>query len=253
MNFTKESIFLFLFQVLAHLSLIYGIFFFSLSAWLVVFFVYFLTGCIGVSITYHRFLSHRSFHSPRWFEILGTLLASYGLVGSSLAWVNNHRSHHRHVDKIGDPHSPTVYGALKVQWLSMFTSEKSFRYIRQYLKDNFHLITHKYYFYIHLVLLILLILTVGWYVTAMIYLAPAAVLWNAGSLINTVCHLRYGYRNHNLPDNSSNNIFLGYFVWGEGWHNNHHHSPANSKFGQKWWEFDISYYILSIFNKSRKT
>lgn len=252
MNFTKESIFLFLFQLLAHLALIYGIFFFSINAWLIVFFVYFLSGCIGVSITYHRFLSHRSFASPRWFEILGTLLASYGLVGSSLAWVNTHRSHHRHVDKSGDPHSPSVHGALKVQWLSMFTSEKSFRYIRQYLSSNFHVTLHRYYFFIHLLILIFLLLTFGWYITSMIYLVPAAVLWNAGSLINTICHLGYGYRNYTLADSSSNNIFLGYFVWGEGWHNNHHQAPGNSKFGEKWWEIDVSYYIISLFNKFRK-
>jgi stearoyl-CoA desaturase (delta-9 desaturase) len=64
-----------------------------------------------------------------------------------------------------------------------------------------------------------------------------------GSFVNTINH-KYGYRNIKTSDNSVNNIILGYLSSGEGWHNNHHATPSNPKFGKKWWEFDLGYYII---------
>jgi stearoyl-CoA desaturase (delta-9 desaturase) len=62
--------------------------------------------------------------------------------------------------------------------------------------------------------------------------------------INVLGHLKgvIGYRNFQTKDNSHNNPILGFVAWGQGWHNNHHYSPANYDFGSgvsgKWWEFD---------------
>jgi stearoyl-CoA desaturase (delta-9 desaturase) len=56
----------------------------------------------------------------------------------------------------------------------------------------------------------------------------------------------FGYRSHETRDNSTNNLFLGYFVWGEGWHNNHHYSPGSAKFGEDWWEFDIGHQVIKL-------
>ncbi len=241
---------LFAFQLVAHLALVYGVITFSLNEWLVVLFIYFLTGCIGVSMTYHRLLSHGAYKSPKWLERFGTLCATYGLIGSSLAWVNNHRAHHYHADRAGDPHSPLLFGFIKVQWFSMFYSKSYFRFVKKLIKDPFHTFMHRHYFTIHASILLILLLTLGWHFAALLYLAPAAVLWNAGSLINTLCHnKRLGYVNFQVKDNSRNNPILGLLVWGEGWHNNHHKFPARASFTQKWWELDISYLLISAINR----
>lgn len=244
-----DQISLFIFQIVAHIGLIWGIFNFHWYEWFVVLFVYFLTGCLGVSITYHRLLSHAAFESKyAWWEKVGTGLAAWGLVGSSIGWVNTHKNHHRYVDKEGDPHSPGVLGFMKVQWFSMFLTPKNLRLVVRMVRDEFHQKIHKGYFLTHYLVFVFLWAFFGWHITALVYLAPAAVLWNAGSLINTWGHTKFlTYRNHDTPDSSQNNYLLGYTVWGEGWHNNHHNKASKSYFGEKPWEFDLSGWIIDKF------
>ena len=246
MNFSFASLSLFFLQLVAHVALVYGIFYFTVTEWCSVLFVYFLTGCIGVSITLHRYMSHAAFRMPRYMEIIGVMCSTYGIIGSSLAWVNNHRAHHRYADREGDPHSPVVHGFLKVQWFSMFISATKFKYMRKFIADSYHVFMHRYYFVIHSVLILLFLTIADWHTMAVWYLAPAAVLWNAGSCINTLGHSPLGYLNHNVRDHSRNNLFLGYFVWGEGWHNNHHYLPARETFQDRWWELDISAMMIKL-------
>jgi fatty-acid desaturase len=244
----KEKHFLFIFQLLAHASLIWAFFNFGISEWLIVFGIYFLTGCLGVSITYHRLLSHSAFIPRTGWQKLGTLFAFWGIIGSSIAWVNNHKTHHRYADKEKDPHSPSVLGRFRVQYLSMYSSATSLKYVISLIKDPFHVFLHRNYFLLHLSILLILLTLFGWYTTSLVYLVPAAVLWNAGSLINTVGHTKLlSYRNYETNDSSQNNFLLGYLVWGEGWHNNHHKKAAICNFGHKWWEFDLSNFIIKHF------
>lgn len=240
---------LFAFQILAHAALIYQIIYGSWGDWAVTLLVYFLTGCFGMTMTFHRLLSHKSWNAPRWFEVVGTLLGTYGLTGSSIGWVAIHREHHHHTDREGDPHSPEHKGFFRVQWLSMFERPDP-KYAMHLIRDPFHLALHKYYFVLHLSILLLLSSLVGIEACISWYLAPAAILWNAGSLINTATHM-VGYRNHATKDNSTNIWLLGYLMWGEGWHNNHHHQPSNSRFGEKWWEYDIGHAFIRLIGRKR--
>ena len=113
-------------QLLAHASLLYVIFYFSLPWFLASLVVYFLMTSIGVSITAHRFLSHRSFGMPRGFEVFGSLCFTLSLQGSTIAWVAMHREHHRFSDVPGDPHSPSGK-FLYTHFFSMFYSSFLFR------------------------------------------------------------------------------------------------------------------------------
>ena len=86
---------LFILQIIAHITLLFWLF--QVPTWtdvLTVFIVYFFTGCIGMSVTYHRLLTHRSFRTSKFFEYLGTFFASIGLTGSSITWTAAHRQHH---------------------------------------------------------------------------------------------------------------------------------------------------------------
>lgn len=239
---------LFLLQVVCHVALIWAIFNFSALEWATSFFIYFLTGCLGVSVTLHRYYSHKGFEFKfKWLERLCAFFAFYGVIGDPIAWVNNHRHHHRMTDTIEDPHSPQVHGFWKVQYGSMFTSYDKLRYVPNMIRDNYLVRLHKYYYIFHWTFMAVLI-GISWKLAAVMYLVPAAILWNAGSFINTLGHM-LGYRNHVTNDSSVNNPILGYLVWGEGWHNNHHNSPASAKFGEKWWEFDISHYVIKAISK----
>lgn len=244
----KPSDALFLAQMFAHLALIPMIMYGTVSHWLVAILVYFFTGCIGMSVTFHRLLSHKSFESPRWFLMLGCLTGTLGLTGSVLGWVAVHRKHHMSSDLEKDPHSPHRQAWWKVQFLSMYYRPQ-LRLVKDLIKEPFIVFCHRQYLTIQLVYVIFLMSVFGPFALIYAYLVPAAMLWHGGSCINTLGHL-FGYRSFPTKDKSVNNPILGVLMWGEGWHNNHHAKPRRKKFGLRFWELDISYLIIRCVEKS---
>jgi fatty-acid desaturase len=238
-----DSLKLFLFQIVAHIGLVLLLIYGTWLDFFLTFFIYFITGCLGVTMTFHRLLSHKSWKAPSWFYYFGSVAGVWGIIGSPCAWVATHRAHHRDTDNEKDPHSPLHKDWWKIQWFSMFESV-NIKYSVDLLRDSFQVWLHKNYFKIHITILLVLLLISPW-LLIVLYLAPAAILWNAGSAINTASHL-VGYRNHDTKDNSRCNLVLGYFVFGEGWHNNHHFNPHSPSFKTKWWEFDIGYQLIKI-------
>ena len=248
----KENYFkwaLFFSQVIAHLSIIPMIMYGSWYHWLIGFFVYFITGCFGMTMTFHRLLSHRSWNAPKWFHYFGSLAGFYGLTGSTIGWVAIHREHHVHTDDEDDPHSPNYKGFLKVQWLSMFETPHP-KYAIHLIRDPFHVFIHKWYFLIHGAIAGLW-LWIDPMLLVAAYLFPAMILWNAGSFINTLTHM-FGYRNFETTDNSTNIPTLGVLMWGEGWHNNHHANPNNPSFKYNWWEIDVGGWFIKLLEKKPK-
>jgi len=243
------KLFIFVSQIATHISIIFMILWASYEHYLVSLMVFFFTGCVGMSMTYHRLLAHNSWTAPRWFEILGTLCASVGLTGSSLAWCSVHREHHQNTDKPNDPHTPIHSPWWKVQFLSMFHAP-NLRFMKYKLQDPLHKLVHKHYIWIQLIYLSFLILLEPFSVVYA-YLFPAAILWNSGSAVNTIGHL-FGYTNFQTKDNSKNNLLLALLTWGEGWHNNHHHRPQNKYFGVKWYEIDIAGLCIIALQKYTK-
>ena len=238
-------------QLICHVALVASFFVFSLTDWLIVLFVYFLTACLGATITLHRYYSHRGFEfKNKFLEKFFILCSVWGAVGDPISWVNTHRNHHRLTDRVGDPHSPKILGFFRVQWLSMFNTPTSLRMVPDLIRDNFLVFIHKYYFHFHWFVLVSLLL-INWKLAMIIYLVPAAIVWNMGSFINNFGHT-VGYRSYESDDTSRNNLVLGYAVWGEGWHNNHHNAPKNVKFGEKWWEFDMGYEIIKLVGYSKQ-
>lgn len=243
LNKIDKRVQLLLLQVICHIALVAALFSFTLTDWLASLCIYFITGCLGVTVLLHRHYSHRSFafknNTVKKFFVVCSV---WGIIGDPISWVNTHRHHHKATDKPGDPHSPHVHGFFNVQWLSMFYTPTTLRAVPDLIRDRFLVSLHKHYFKIHWTLMIVLSLA-SLKMAMVLYMVPAAILWNAGSLINTAGHM-FGYRNHQTNDTSANNTALGLFVWGEGWHNNHHNSPAKAIFGEKWWEIDIGGWVV---------
>lgn len=247
LNLTAHK--LFLIQLVAHIMAVYWLLvYFTFTNLSYVFAVYFITGCLGMSITYHRLLTHRSFRTNLAVEALFTFFATVGLTGSSITWTATHRMHHRNADKKLDPHSPTILGYLRAQWGSMY-SQINLRN-SPVVGMPLHQFFHRYYLHINLVYGALLFFIGGLYALTTFYLVPACLLWNAGSFINTICHTRWlGYRRYDTPDNSVNNPLLGILMWGEGWHNNHHRYQNKPNIGIKWWEIDIGFLVIKLIAK----
>lgn len=235
---------LFLFQCLTHLSLVPMIVYGNWYHWLIAVTVYFFTGSIGMSGTYHRLLSHKSYKTLRIWEIIGTTLATIGGTGSSIAWCAVHRAHHRYTDTPQDPHCPHHLGWWRVQFFSMFY-QPNIKYVPDLLRDKFHVNMHKYYWAVHLIYAVALYL-LDPFAVVYAWLIPSMILWHAGSGVNTLGHM-WGWQDHKLnKDSSTNHPVLGLLMWGEGWHNNHHAFPQDYRFGQKWWQIDMTRYLIEL-------
>lgn len=242
MRYHHDQYLLAFFQTVSHLALIYVIFFGSINNWLLTLLGFFLLGCLGSVVTFHRLLSHRSWNSPRWFEILGTVLGNLSIIGSSISWVALHRQHHRYADREGDPHTPKE-GFLKAQWGAIF-EVPNLRYVPDLLKKPLHLFLHKHYFLI-ITFTVIILAAIDPILAASLYLAPVALVYTIGGAVNSFNHSDIlGYKNYETKDNSKNIWLLGLLMWGEGWHNNHHADPSQSCLRRKWWEFDVSGWII---------
>lgn len=202
---------------------------------------YFVITCCGISVMYHRKLAHKSYETSSWVEMLFTFFGAMGGTGSSIGWVAVHRTHHRHSDKISDPHSPNtgnIWGILVNKYNFKFNKWV----VRDLLVQPFHLYLHKYYYGVMALWLCLLGL-IDVRVLLFFGVIPMFYLFCASSISVILGH-SHGYRTHNLNDKSRNSWLNALLVWGEGWHNNHHRFPKKWNFQNRWWEIDVGSWVV---------
>lgn len=236
---------LFTFNLLTFTTLIVGIFFvpFSWTYLIISFFVYWLTIACGVSMGYHRLLTHKSFKVPKWLE---RTLATFGALsgtGGPIQWVMTHRDHHRYADKHGDPHPPTdipktVFG---------FYPRVSNYVNRRLATDPYFVFWHRYYFALLGLWASMVFLTFGFQGLYFIYVLPVSCAIMVSNSQNYWGHVSskiapfLSYRSYEVNDNSQNNWIMAIVGFGEGYHNNHHKYPGSARFGIEKNEFDLSY------------
>lgn len=209
---------------------------------------------ICVTLYLHRGQAHRGieFHPILSHCMRFWLWLTTGMVTKE--WVAVHRKHHRYCEIEGDPHSPHVYGIFNVlfrgAWLYA-TATKDKKMIQQYgvgTPDDY--IEKKLYskYEFHGVLILLIINTLlfhGWGIVIWLIQMAWIPFWAAG-VINGLGHW-FGYRNTDTKDKSRNIIPFGFVIGGEELHNNHHENPANIKYSSRWFEIDIGYKYLKLF------
>ena len=226
---------------------IYGI---SSSALLLMLLGYFLYGCLGIVITYHRCLTHNSYTTYPLLTKVLSVLGCFAGTGSPLAWVAIHINHHLKSDKPSDPHSP-LYKGLKIftlDYVNEVDTDTKWR-MRGLVTDRFQQFLHRYYFAILAAYSIILFVIGGFWLMIFLHCAPALLTGLMSNVVNYVGHMPGwlgGYRSYNLNDQSSNNWLWAIPSWGEAWHNNHHRFPKDYTFKKQWWEFDISGLIIKL-------
>jgi stearoyl-CoA desaturase (delta-9 desaturase) len=213
--------------------------------WFISIGIYCLIGCFGISIGYHRLLTHKSFKTSKFWERLCTILGMLAFTGSSIGWVGMHRQHHKNSDKLGDPHSPAVHGIKML--IANYDFDPSKWSVRYMITDKFHVFVHKYYFGL-LILWILFWSLFGLSILFSVVIIPAVISMWVSTSSNYMNH-RWGYTNFQTTDNSKNLWINALFTFGEGWHNNHHARPGEYNFGVKWWEFDPAARIIEVIKK----
>lgn len=222
----------------------------SINTFLLILLGYFLYGCLGVVVTFHRNLTHRSYKTNSKIEKFFTILGCLGGTGSSLAWVAIHLNHHRKSDKPGDPHSPLYKGfnIFLLDYAHHIDSITKWQ-MRELISNRFHQFLHRYYFAILILWSTFLYTIGGLYLMIFFHLTPAFITAIVSNIVNYIGHqldLLGSYRRYKLSDQSSNNWIWAIPSWGETWHNNHHRYPKRYSTGEKWWEIDIAGIIIKI-------
>jgi stearoyl-CoA desaturase (delta-9 desaturase) len=226
--------------------------------------VYPATG-LGITVGFHRLLTHRAFKTKPWLRFTFAAMGSMAIEGPVISWVADHRKHHAFADREGDPHSPHVdhgqglKGALKglwhahVGWLFIHTQRgNKERYAPDLLKDPIVSFVNKTFFLWVIVGLIVPFL-LGWAIGGTLMTGLTGLLW--GGLvrmlvlhhvtysINSLCHF-FGRRDYETDDESRNLLWLAPLSFGESWHNNHHAFPTSARHGLKLWQIDISAMVI---------
>jgi len=224
----------------------------------------------GITIGYHRLLTHRSFQTSKPLEYGFATVGSMAVQGPVIGWVADHRKHHAHTDTDGDPHSPHVghgegvAGVLRglwhahVGWLVTDQGRAEWsRYARDLCEDpGMRFISR------HFVALVVAGLAIpalaGYAVTGTLAGAATALLW--GGLvrvfwvhhvtwsINSLCHF-LGRRRFEVDDHSTNIFWLALPSLGEAWHHNHHAFPRSAVHGLRRWELDPSGAVIGAMER----
>jgi len=204
---------------------------------------------MGVTIGYHRLLTHRSFKTIKPIEYLLSWLGSLSLEGGPILWVATHRLHHQHSDKDEDPHSPK-HGFFwsHVLWCFKFDPEfdpfgKYSRYAKDIARDRGHVWIERLAPLSQILVAVLLYLFGGWPCVVWGGFVRLVYVYHITWLVNSATHT-WGYQTYKTGDESRNLWWVAFLAMGEGWHNNHHAFPSSARHGLRWWEFDISWFVI---------
>jgi stearoyl-CoA desaturase (delta-9 desaturase) len=226
--------------------------------------MYVLTG-LGVTVGFHRHLTHRSFKTSRPLRGLLAILGSVAIEGPVISWVADHRKHHTYSDQEGDPHSPHVghggglRGAFKglghahMGWLFIHTQRGARkRYARDLIEDPVISFVDRTFLVWALGGLVVAF-ALGYAIGGTLDAALTGLLWGGGVRmlvvhhvtysINSLCHF-FGRRRFPTDDESRNLLWLALPTFGESWHNNHHAFPTSAEHGMRPWEIDPSALVI---------
>ena len=226
--------------------------------------VYLVTG-LGITVGFHRLLTHRSFKTSRALRGIFAALGSAAIEGPVISWVADHRKHHTFSDEQGDPHSPHVghgggwRGTLRglfhahMGWLFIHTERGAKRRFAPDLIDDPVVNFVDRTFLLWAVIGLAVPFVLGYAIGGTLVAGLTALLWGGAVRvfllhhftysINSVCHV-FGRRPFATDDQSRNVIWLALPTFGEAWHNNHHAFPTSAVHGLRRWELDPSAAVI---------
>ena len=233
---------------------------FSWSA-LIALLVTYAVRMFGITAGYHRYFSHRTFKTSRFFQfILGWIGASSAQKGP-LWWAANHRHHHKYSDKEEDIHSPRQSGFWwsHIGWILSDTyKETNLKYVKDLAKfpelkflNKFHLIPPivmaVFMFFLGWALQVYFpsLNTSGFQMLVWGFIVSTVMVYHGTFLVNSLTHV-FGRKRFETDDDSRNSFLIALVTLGEGWHNNHHRFPSSERQGFYWWELDLSHYTLKV-------
>jgi fatty-acid desaturase len=245
-------------MAIMHVGAVAALWYFSWTGLAIFFVLHFLTACMGITLGYHRLLTHGSLIVPAWLKYFCSLCGMLSAEGSPLMWVATHRKHHVHSDLDDDPHSPNhgFWWSHMLWFYPADTEEERDRMFRRWAPDIYKDPVQQFFhktFPIYPVLLGIGLYAAGEYFFG---LGLSWMLWglclrmivsyHCTWFVNSATHV-WGYRNYTTTDRSRNLWWVALLSYGEGWHNNHHAHQRLARHGHRWWEFDATYMVIRTF------
>jgi len=207
-------------------------------------------GGIGVGVALHRYFTHHSFQTSRGFQFALGLMASIAF-GDPICFAGKHRLHHQYSDTRNDVHTP-LHGAWQCWIGSLIDCGYSDDQLRERAQDLWRYPElrwlHRYRLLPGLTLALIAFLIGGYTTLAIGFCLMPVILMHQSSAVNYFCH-RYGTQRFDVGDDSRNNALVAILTLGEGWHNNHHRYPQCAHAGFYWWEIDMFYWAIWVFEK----
>ena len=202
----------------------------------------------GITAGFHRYFSHRSFKTSRVFQFFLAFLGQSSAQRGVLWWAATHRYHHKHSDTEQDVHSPVQHGFWYSHVLWVFSKQvriADYSLIKDFQKYPELVWLEKWERLPPFLLAVFVWLIAGWSGLVVGFFVSTVFLFHGTFTINSLSHM-FGKRPYVTGDSSRNNLFLAIITLGEGWHNNHHHFPSATPQGFRWWQIDVTYYVLKV-------
>jgi len=198
---------------------------------------------------YHRYFSHRTYKTSRWFQFVLAFGAQTTTQKGVLWWSKLHRHHHKYSDQPEDVHSP-LKGFLWSHMLWILcdkyhnvsgVADPDFNTWELRWLDRWHWVPS-------VMLGALMLYWGGWGMLLIGFFLSQVGLWHGTFTVNSLSHV-WGSQRYDTGDTSRNNFWLALLTFGEGWHNNHHHFQYSVRQGLRWYEIDVTYYGLLLFRQ----
>ncbi len=212
--------------------------------------VFYAISLFGITIGYHRMLTHDGFRAPAWLRALILICGCTSFETDPATWAAMHIKHHAHSDEEDDPHSPLHgFWHSHMGWLFV---EKNYLDARTYAP---HLLNDPVVRFVSQTWLVWAFLSLivpgvigGW--TGFLWggLVRLFLVSHVTYSVNSICHT-FGRRHFETADESRNEWIVGLLAFGEGWHNNHHAFPRNAFHGMRWWQVDLAGLIIRAFER----
>lgn len=239
------------FIALFHVCAVIALFNFTWPAFIAMLVLYFISGCFGIGLGYHRLLTHRGFTVPKPVEYFLAICGTLALQGGPIFWVGLHRIHHAKSDREGDPHSPrdgffwshmgwVLYGDT---WNDFRERKNRFYHAPDLAKQPFYVWLTQFHYIPQVIVALVLLAYGGWPMVLWGVFMRTTLTWHTTWFVNSATHV-WGYQRFKSNDGSRNNWWVALLAFGEGWHNNHHAHASSARHGLTWYEFDLNWIVI---------
>jgi sn-1 stearoyl-lipid 9-desaturase len=239
-----------LFMAVVHLGALFALLpaNFSWAAVGLAVFLHWVTGGLGITLGYHRLVTHRSFQAPKWLEYFLVFCGTLACEGGPIDWVGMHRLHHLHSDQQPDPHdSNQGFWWSHMGWM-LYEIPCRFeipRYTKDISDDPVYKFLQNAFIPLQVALAVLLYFLGGWSFVVWGVFVRLVAVFHCTWLVNSATH-QFGYRTYESGDRSTNCWWVALLTYGEGWHNNHHAFQHSARHGLQWWEIDMTWMTIQF-------